>query len=349
MKNVAIPSSSNRSDLPTTYLDLLAHLKERIQNERIKSVLSANAGMVLLYWEIGKQILQSQKLSGWGSKVIARLSNDLSKTFPDMKGFSPRNLLFMRAFVETYPEISIVKQVVSLIPWGHIVRLIQTVKDPGVREWYIRSTVTHGWSRSVLEMQINRQLHRREGKATHNFKDVLPPAESDLASQFLKDPYLFDFIGTADPRREAEVEQALVNHVQKFLLEMGTGFAFVGRQVHLEVGDEDFYIDLLFYHLRLRCYVVVELKAVAFKPEFIGKLNFYLSAVDDLIKHAEDKPTIGLLLVHQKNHIAVEYALRDMKKPMGVSQWETKLVEELPKELKGSLPSVEEIEKEFSR
>jgi predicted nuclease of restriction endonuclease-like (RecB) superfamily len=264
-----------------------------------------------------------------------------------MKGFSPRNLKYMRTFAGVWPEKPIVQRLAAQIPWFHNCLLLDKVRDQRVRLWYVQKTIQSGWSRSILDLQIERELHKREGKAVHNFAAVLPSIESDLAAQIFKDPYLFDFIGTADPRREAEVEQALVDHVQKFLLELGTGFAFVGRQVHLEAGDDDFYIDLLFYHLRLRCYVVVELKAVPFKPEFIGKLNLYLSAVDDLLKHPEDKPAIGLLLVREKNHIVVEYALRDLKKPMGVSQWQTALVEKLPKEFRGSLPTIEEIEKEL--
>ena len=209
--------------------------------------------------------------------------------------------------------------------------------------------IEEGWSRSILEIQIDGRAHARQGKALTNFKATLPPVDSDMAEQVFKDPYLFDFLGTADPRREREVEQALVDHVQQFLLELGAGFAFVGRQVLLEVGDRDFYLDLLFYHLKLRCYVVVELKAVPFDPAFVGQMNLYLSAADDLLRHPDDKPTIGLLLCREKNRVVVEYALRGLRKPIGVAGWETKLVATLPKDLKGSLPSVEEIEAELRR
>lgn len=341
------PVAPSKSDTPKNYSAFLDEIKKRIQQERIKAVLSANSAMVLLYWDIGQEILKNQRKAAWGSKVIDRLAIDLAKSFPDMKGFSQRNLKYMRAFAIAWPEKAIVQQVAAQIPWFHNCLLLEKVADPNIRIWYINQTIQNSWSRSILDLQIKNELHKRKGKAIHNFELTLPPAQSDMAAQVFKDPYVFDFLGTADPRREAEVEQALIDHVQKFLLELGAGFAFVGRQVHLEVGNEDFYIDLLFYHVRLHCYVVVELKAVAFKPEFIGKLNFYLSATDDLLKQPEDKPTIGLLLVREKNHVVVEYALRDLKKPIGVAGWETKIVEKLPKEFKGCLPSVEEFEKEF--
>ena len=310
--------------------------------------MASNSALILLYWDIGRVILERQSKEGWGTGVIDRLAGDLSDAYPDMKGFSPRNLLFMRSLADAYPDAAKVKQLVSQLPWGHVIRLIQRVKEPGVREWYMGRCIAEGWSRSILEMQIDGRAHARQGKALTNFKATLPPADSDMAEQVFKDPYLFDFLGTADPRREREVEQALVDHVQRFLLELGSGFAFVGRQVLLEVGDQDFLVDLLFYHLKLRCYVVVELKAVAFAPAFVGKLNVYLSAADDLLRHPDDKPTIGLLLCRSKNAVVVEYALRDIKKPIGVSQWETSIVKSLPKELEGILPTVEEIEAELS-
>jgi predicted nuclease of restriction endonuclease-like (RecB) superfamily len=231
---------------------------------------------------------------------------------------------------------------------NYVIRLIQRVKEPAVREWYIRKTVEHGWSRSILEMQIDARAHVRHGKAQSNFKNTLPPVESDMATQVFKDPYLFDFLGTADPRREREVEQALVDHIQRFLLELGSGFAFVGRQVHLEISDQDFYVDLLFYHLKLRCYVALELKAGPFSPAYVGQMNLYLSAVDDLLRHEDDKPTIGLLLCRSKNKVIVEYAMRGLRKPLGVAQWETQIVNHLPKELMGDLPTVEDFEAELA-
>jgi predicted nuclease of restriction endonuclease-like (RecB) superfamily len=233
------------------------------------------------------------------------------------------------------------------LPWRQNIALIERLDDRETRLWYAEQTIRNGWSQPILCMQIDSRLHERQGKALHNFEAVLPPTDSDLAGQVFKDPYLFDFLGTADPQREREVEQALIDHIQQFLLELGSGFAFVGRQVQLEVGDQDFALDLLFYHLKLRCYVVIELKVVPFAPAFVGQLNLYLSAVDDLLRHPDDKPTIGLLLCREKNRLVVEYALRDLNKPIGVAEWETRIVDKLPDELKGSLPTVEEIEAEL--
>lgn len=336
-------------DLPESYASTLGSIKNRIQTERLRTILSANEAMVLLYWDIGKEILERQQQEGWGAKVIERLSSDLCKSFPDMKGLSMRNLLFMRSFAEAYPNRQIVKQLVSQLPWGHNIRLLQRIKDQEKRLWYIKMSIQNGWSRNILEIQIDSNACERQGQAVNNFAITLPPGDSDMAAQVFKDPYLFDFIGTADPRREREIEQALVDHIQHFLLELGTGFAFVGRQVHLELGDSDFYIDLLFYHLKLRCYVVVELKTVPFSPGFVGTLNMYLSAVDDLLCHPDDKPSIGLLLCKNKNRIVVEYALRGFQNPIGVAEWETKLVDALPSELRDSLPTIEEIEAELTK
>jgi predicted nuclease of restriction endonuclease-like (RecB) superfamily len=254
-----------------------------------------------------------------------------------------------RAVAETRGEWTQPKlpQPVAELPWGHNVLLLEKLDGPEDRLWYAARTKEHGWSRSVLALQIGTRVHLRQGKAVTNFRDTLPPTESDLATQALKDPYVFDFLTLGREAREKDLEQGLVDQVQKFLLELGTGFAFVGRQVHLEVGDEGFYLDLLFYHLKLRCYVVIELKAVKFQPGFVGKLNMYLSAVDDLLRHAHDKPTIGLLLCRSKNKIVVEYGLRHLKRPIGVAEWETQIIDKLPEDLKGSLPTVEEIEAEL--
>jgi predicted nuclease of restriction endonuclease-like (RecB) superfamily len=294
--------------------------------------------LVKLYWEIGQVILRRQKQEGWGAKIIDRLSADLRHAFPDMRGLSARNLKYMRAFAAAWARPEIVQQLAAQIPWFHHCLLLGRFRDQAVREWYAQKTIENGWSRSVLAMQIDSGLHRRQGKADHNFHGTLPPADSNMAAQVFKDPYLFDFLGTADLRHEREVEQGLVDHMQRFLLELGAGFAFVGRQVHLEIGDEDFYLDLLFYHLKLRCYVVIELKAGRFDPAFAGQLNFYLSAVDDLLRHPDDKPTIGLLLCQEKNRVVVEYALRDLQKPIGVAQWKTKIVKALPRELRTACP-----------
>ena len=239
------------------------------------------------------------------------------------------------------------QEVLAQITWYHNLALLEKCKDTGVRLWYARKTIENGWSRNILAIQIETRLHERQGKAVNNFPTALPPADSDMAAQIFKDPYVFDFLGTDDPRREAELEQKLVDHIQSFLLELGQGFAFVGRQVHLEVGDDDFYIDLLFYHLRLRCYVIVELKATKFSPGHVSQLNMYLNAVDDLLRHPDDKPSIGLLLVKEKNRMVVEYSLAGYTKPIGVADWERQITRSLPEELKSSLPTIEEIEAEL--
>lgn len=337
------------SELPADYASLLDELKQRIRQERLRVVMAANAAMVLLYWDIGRAILQRQQREGWGAKVIDRLAADLRRVFPDMRGLSPRNLKYMRAFAAAWPDREIVQQVAAQIPWFHNCILLDKLDDPDTRLWYARKAREEGWSRNVLVLQIERRLHRRQGKAITNFPATLPPAESDMAAQVFKDPYLFDFLGTADPRREREIEQTLIDHIQRFLLELGAGFASVGRQVMLEVGDRDFYVDLLFYHLKLRCFVVVELKAGPFDPAYVGQMNLYLSTVDDLLRHPDDKPSIGLLLCKGKDRLVVEYALRDVRKPIGVAEWETRLVEKLPAELKGSLPTVEELEAELKQ
>ena len=342
------PVAPSHAVLPEDYAGALAAIKARIQEERLRVVLSANATMVLLYWDIGQVILARQESAGWGAKVIDRLAADLREVFPDMRGFSPRNLKYMRALAAAWPERAIVQELLAQMPWYHHIALLEKLEDPAKRLWYARQAIEQGWSHNILVLQIQGRAHERQGKALTNFAATLPPGDSDLAAQVFKDPYLFDFLGTADPRREREVEHALVDHIQHFLLELGTGFALVGRQVPLEVGDRDFVLDLLFYHLKLRCYVVVELKAVPFEPAFVGQLNVYLSAADDLLRHPADQPTIGLLLCREKIRVVVEYALRDLKKPIGVAGWETKLVEKLPKALAGSLPTVEEIEAELS-
>jgi predicted nuclease of restriction endonuclease-like (RecB) superfamily len=264
-----------------------------------------------------------------------------------MKGFSARNLLFMRSLAEAYDDEEMVKQLVSQIPWGHNIRLMQKVKDADERRWYLQKTLEHGWSRSVLILQIDSDLRKRQGSAPTNFDRTLPPPPSDLAQQVLKDPYVFDFLTLSGDAQERELEQGLVGHIRDFLLELGVGFSFVGTQVQLEVGGQDFCLDMLFYHLTLRCFVVIELKAGPFAPEYTGKLNFYLSAVDDLLRHPADQPTIGILLCKEKNNLLVEYALRDMSKPIGVANWETRLVDTLPDDLKGRLPTVEEMEAEL--
>ena len=245
--DASFPAAPPSAELPAGYLDVLGEIKRRIQTARLRTIMAANAAMVTLYWDVGGLILERQEREGWGAKVIDRLSTDLCAAYPDMGGLSPRNLLFMRSFAAAYPDAQIVKQLVSQLPWGHVIRLLQRIKDPDTRHWYVKASIEHGWSRNILEMQIDARAHERHGNAITNFNATLPPAESDMAAQIFKDPYLFDFLGTADPRREREVEQALVDHIQRFLLELGAGFAFVGRQVHLQFASADYYLDLLFY------------------------------------------------------------------------------------------------------
>ena len=334
------------SSLPNLYTQTLADLKRRVHQARLKTVLSVNNELILLYWDIGRLILVRQSTEGWGGKVVERLAHDLSAEFPDMRGFSPRNLLFMRSFAEAFTSGPIVKQLVSQLPWGHIIRLLQKVKSPADRNWYIKQTIENGWSRNMLEIHLASGLAKRKGKAITNFHRRLPAPQSELAEQTFKDPYIFDFLSMDLKMREREVEKGLVEHITKFLLELGSGFAFVGRQVRLEVGGDDFYMDLLFYHLRLRSYVVVEIKNSRFKPEYAGQLNFYLAAVDDKLRREHDNPSIGLVLCREKNRLVAEYSLRNIKTPIGVAEF--KLVKDVPRELRPSLPTIAELEAELS-
>ena len=336
--------------LPSDYADFLDSLKARVRQAQTKAILSVNRELIQLYWDIGREIVQRQEQAGWGKGIVDRLAGDLQKAFPGIQGFSPRNIWRMRAFFLAYrqdqPNLT---QVAAEIPWFHNVILIEKVKDPTQRLWYAAKALEHGWSRAVLTVQIETDLYHRQGQAVTNFAGTLPPPQSDLAQQALKDPYLFDFLTLHDDAIERDLETGLVDHIQKFLVELGAGFAFVGRQVHLTVGDDDFYLDLLFYHLKLRCFVVVDLKMKKFTPADAGQMNFYLSAVDSLMKHPTDAPTIGLILCKTRNRITAEYALRDIHKPIGVAEWQTQLVQSLPEPLKGSLPSIEEIEAELGR
>lgn len=385
-------SSVISTALPVTYIPLLTELKAHIRTVQIRAAVAASAEMIRLYWQIGSAIAEAQTREGWGKAVIPRLAADLHEEFPDLQGFSERNIGRMVAFFREYSEWSsilpqpaaksseddasvflpqavakiaepIVQQsaaqlldaqvnsvsqpVVAKLPWGHHVILLERVKKRPERFWYMQQAVAHGWSRSILTAQIAAKAHRGAGQAQTNFAATLPPVQSDLAQQTLKDPYLFDFLTLAAAARERDLEQGLIDHIQKFLVTLGVGFAFVGRQVKLDVGGQDYFLDLLFYHLKLRCFVVIDLKIEAFKPEFAGKMNFYLSAVDAQMRHKDDQPTIGLLLCQENNRITVEYALRDVKKPIGVAQWKTKLVDSLPKNLRGALPTVAQLEKEL--
>ncbi|WP_397384235.1 YhcG family protein [Prosthecobacter sp.] len=332
---------------PEGYASWLGELKDRIHSARQRATLAVNQELILLYWNIGRDVLARQAAQGWGTKVIERLAQDLRTAFPDMKGFSRANLMYMRAFAEAWPDATIVQQAVGQLPWGHNLVLLTRLKDPGQRLAYAQSAIAHGWSRNVLNIHIETRLLERGGQAVTNFDLSLPKPQSDLARESLKDPYRFDFLGLTEEAHEREIEHALVKHVTDFLLELGAGFAFVGRQVLLDVAGEEFFIDLLFYHLKLRCYVVIELKAGKFKPEHLGQLSFYLTAVDAQIKHPQDGPTIGLLLCKSKNKVVAEYALRDNARPMGVAEYQ--LVESLPAELQTSLPSIEQIERELAR
>lgn len=340
-------SETSTADLPPDYTGWLASLKQRIQSAQQRAALAVNRELVLLYWQIGQDILARQQAQGWGAKVIDRLARDLTAAFPGMKGFSPRNLKYMRAFAEAWPDAAIVQQAAAQLPWFHLCILLDKVKVATEREWYVCKAIEHGWSRNILAMQIESRLHQRQGAAQSNFDSRLPPHQSDLARNTLKDPYIFDFLDLGEAAQERDIESALVKHVTRFLLELGAGFAFVGRQHRLTVGDEDFYIDLLFYHLKLRCYVVVELKATPFRPEYAGQLNFYLSAVDADLKASDDNPTIGLLLCKSHNQTVAEYALRGMDKAMGIADYQ--LVRAIPDNLSASLPTIEQIESELQQ
>ncbi len=332
------------------YRDLIASLKSRIQAAQIKAALAVNSQLIALYWDIGQQIAKRQQTSGWGDAVIEQIAHDLSREFQTMKGFSRRNLYRMKQFYAFYADQSeFVPQAVAQIPWGHNDLIIQKIKGQEKALWYVRKTLENGWSRNVLAHQIDSRLYERQAEKPQidNFAERLPAPQSDLARETLKDPYVFDFLSVGDEAHERELETALVERMTRFMLELGKGFAFVGRQYHLEVGGEDFYIDLLFYHLRLHCYVAIELKTGPFKPEYTGKLNFYLTALDEQVKMKEDGPSIGLILCRDRNNIVAEYALRDVNKPIGISRYA--LAGHLPEELKASFPTVEEVEAELGQ
>lgn len=338
--------ASHLNKRPDGYDDLLRDVKDRVRTARVQAALAVNRELVLLYWSIGRDILERQGRLGWGAKVIDLLAADLQKEFPDGKGLSSRNLKYMRSFAETWPDLEVVQGALAQITWWHNLALLEKVKAPEERLWYARKTVENGWSRNALVIHIERRLFEAQGGATTNFVSTLPTPQSDLAKETLKDPYKLDFLGIAEDAEERVIEQGLVRHIRDFLLELGQGFAFVGNQVPLQVGKEEFRIDLLFYHLKLRCYVVIELKAGKFRPEHMGKLNFYLSAVDDLLRHHDDQPSIGLVLCKDREATVAEYALRGMTQPMAVSQYE--LTKALPEDMKDKLPSIEDLEAELA-
>jgi len=360
----------------TTYKQWLTELKGKIRSAQIKAAISVNTELILFYWELGRMITEKQ--TSWGSRFLETLSKDLREEFPDMKGLSERNLKYCRMFFQFYKNelteqnaitngqqpvaqmqntdnqdsilakqaVGVIgQQLVAQIPWGHNILIISKSKNTKEANFYIQKTIENNWSRDTLAIQLKTDLYIRNGKAVSNFKNTLPETLSDLAQQTLKDPYIFDFLQLSEGYKEKDIENQLVSHITKFLMELGKGFAFVGKQYHLEIADNDYYIDLLFYHIKLKCYVVIELKNTRFIPEYAGKLNFYLSAIDTLIKQEDDKPTIGILLCRDKNNIEAEFALRDINKPMGVSEFQ--ITAHLPENLKSSLPTIEEIENEF--
>ncbi|MBN1696757.1 MAG: DUF1016 family protein [Spirochaetales bacterium] len=327
------------------YVDFIEEIKNRVHSAQIKAAVSVNQELLRLYWDMAVRIVEIQNKSAWGDAFLERLSKDLQKTFPDMKGFSLRNLKYMRQWYLFWSDSPIGQQAVAQIPWGHNLVIISKAVTLEEALFYVKKTIENNWSRAVLAHQIEGRLFFREGKACTNFQMVLPKPQSDLANQTLKDPYIFDFLSIREKHDEKELEDALVNQVTKFLLELGTGFSFIGRQYKLAVSGDDYFIDLLFYHIRLHCYVVVELKTVKFKPEFTGKLNFYVSAVDGILRTEQDKPTIGILICKSKNKTVVEYALKDINKPIGVSEYQ--ITQHLPDHYKPSIPSIEEIEAEL--
>jgi predicted nuclease of restriction endonuclease-like (RecB) superfamily len=325
----------------TAYRELIEELKARIKDARVSARIAVNRELVLLYWHIGRRILAKQEKLGWGAKVIDRLSEDLRREFPEGSGFSSRNLKYMRKFAAAFPEEPFVQQAAAQIPWGHHMALLDKVKGPTEHVWYLTQTIHHGWSRAVLLHQVESDLFSRQGQAITNFDLTLPSPQSDLAKDLLKDPYHLDFLDLSSAARERDFEQALLVHVRDFLLELGVGFALVGSQHRLEVGGREYRLDLLFYHLRLRCLIAVDLKIGPFKPEHAGKMNFYLAAMDDLLRREEDHPSIGLILCKDRNKVAVEYALRGSAQPIGVAEYQ--LTKRLPEELRGSLPTPEEL------
>lgn len=362
-------SNEDNNLLPNGYPEWQKSIEQLIEISKLRAAINVNADTLKLYWNIGNSILQKQKEKGWGKKVIEQLSKDLTNRFPNDRGYSVRNLGYMKYFAQEYPDFPIlqvplaklkgqaIRQVslaklgdkeqefvqvpLAQITWYHHISLLTKVKDNIERAYYITETAHNGWSRDVMMMQINNGYINAKGHAINNFDNVLPSPQSDLARYIFKDPYNFSFLGTMALQNELDIEKTLTDKVTDFLLEMGQGFAYIGRQYHISVDDDDYYIDILMYHLKLHCYVVVELKAVEFKPEFISKLNFYISAVDEYVKSPEDKPTIGLLLCRNKSAKKVEFSLRGVTQPMGIARYDT---EKLFSDVASSLPQIEDLE-----
>lgn len=353
MNKKALPTVKNAEISTDNYIKFISSLKAKIRSSQIKAAVAVNKELIKLYWEIGGDIVEKQEKEGWGSKVLEKVAKDLQNEFPGIEGFSRANIFRMKAFFSAYEKVAqAVRQLESLpifdIPWGHNIVLLQKIKDNDERLWYAAKAIEHAWSRSMLTIWIENNLYKREGNAITNFKATLPAPHSDLAQQTLKDPYTFDFLTLHKEHLEKDLENGLVDHIQKFLMELGQGFAFVGQQYPIKAGEKDLYIDLLFYHLALRCYIIVELKAREFDSRDAGQMSAYLSAVDDQLRHEADEPSIGIILCKTKDNVFVEYVLRNFNRPIGVAEFEVKLVEKLPKELKSSLPTVEEIEAELS-
>lgn len=329
-----------------SYQQLLLEIKNKIRAAQVRAIAAVNREMLFLYWDIGKSILERQKLYKWGSKIVDQLGEDLRAEYPEMEGLSKRNLLYMRQFALSYPDFEIVQAPLAQISWYHNITLLQKCPDETRRFWYAAAALENGWSRDVLVHQIETNLYERQGGAPTNFHATLPKPDSDLAQQTLKDPYIFDFLTIAKEAREKDLEAQLMKHITRFLLELGTGFAFVGNQFLLPIEDDTYKIDLLFYHLKLRCYVAIDLKMKKFKPADAGQMNFYLSALDDLVKAPTDNPSIGIILCKDKKNVVVEYALRDLNKPIGVSSY--LLAEALPDDLQSNLPTVEDWERRMN-
>ena len=346
-ENVIIPSPAPLTEMDDNYIEFIERLKRGIASQRISIALRANAEVICQYWYIGNAILEQQRLHGWGAKVVDRISHDLCKAFPDSHGFSPRNLKYMRQFASIWRDPAIVQQLVAQLPWSSNILLMQKLDSQEQRVWYAQQAIENGWGRETLAEHIRACAWERSGKAVNNFNASLPSPESEMATQLFKDPYWFDFMGTAQLQREREVEKKLIEHIQEFLIELGQGFAFVGRQVHLELDGDDYYLDLLFYHLKLRCYVVVELKVSDFEPSFLGQLNMYQNVVNKVLRHPDDKPTIGLLLVKGKKETTVRYSLEGYVNPIGVAEWEQQISDALSNDLHPNLPSVEEMERQL--
>ena len=332
------------NNIDTSYIKTLKNIKFAIRTAQIKASLAVNSELVILYWNIGKIILQQQKEQGWGAKVIENISKDLQNSFPNMKGLSYRNLNYMRKFAETYPDFEFVQQVVAQLPWGQNIWLMDKLDTDEKRAWYAQKAIENGWSRNILAMQIENNLCERQNSENkvNNFSLTLPKPQSDLANELLKDKYVFDFLEISEQAKEREVETGLVQNLKKFLLELGKGFAFVGEQYHLSVSNQDYYLDLLFYHTKLHAYVVFELKIGEFLPEYAGKMNFYLNAVDEQVKSDIDNPSIGVILCKSKDKIIAEYSIKDVTKPIGIAEYT--LTNAIPDNIKNNMPTIEELE-----